>query len=332
MAKIVLGIGTSHSPLLTLPSEDWVHRARSDLQNEQLNLSDGRLVSYDLLLEERGPQYELESSEANLKQQAATCEEALDRLADELEAAAPDVVIIVGDDQEELFGSVNQPAFAVYYGDTLVMNDKYGQDHNPDWIKRMSRGYMMDDTHSHPCDSTLALEIIEGLIARDVDVSTSSRVDDPKQFGFGHAFGFVIERLFKGRPYPVVPLLLNTYFPPNVVRSSRAFDIGQHLKAVLDSSPRDLRIAIIASGGLSHFVTDATLDRGVMDAMSAGDHEHLRRVPPEALQSGSSEILNWILTAGAITDLSHAWSVYEPVYRTPAGSGIGLGFAAWKKE
>lgn len=331
MAEIVIGIGTSHSPLLTLSPDEWVHRAKSDLENSRLNMSDGRFLSYGQLLEERGPKYALQCEQSNLQRQAGICDGALDRLADDLEAAQPDVVIIVGDDQEELFGDVNQPAFAVFHGQELVMNDKYGRESNPDWIRKMSRGYMMDQTHSHPCHQALAMDIIAGMIERDVDVAASARVEDARQFGFGHAFGFVIDRLFKGKKYPVVPLLLNTYFPPNVVRSARAYDIGSHLQDILKSSQVPGRVAIIASGGLSHFVTDEPLDRGVLQAMSSGDHAHLRALPPEALKSGSSEILNWILAAGAISHLKNSWSVYEPIYRTPAGSGIGMGFAVWKE-
>ena len=47
MAKIVLGIGASHTPLLTLESQQWLQRAAADLTNKALNLSDGRLVDYE---------------------------------------------------------------------------------------------------------------------------------------------------------------------------------------------------------------------------------------------------------------------------------------------
>ena len=43
MAEIVLGGGTSHSPLLTFDAEMWAQRAGDDLRNEALTLSD-RLV------------------------------------------------------------------------------------------------------------------------------------------------------------------------------------------------------------------------------------------------------------------------------------------------
>ena len=92
------------------------------------------------------------------------------------------------------------------------------------------------------------------------------------------------------------------------------------------------RIAIVASGGLSHFVTDEALDRGVLKAIVNGNREHLRAVPACALRSGSSEILNWILCAGALDHLHGHWSDYVPIYRTPAGTGIGMGFMTWRAE
>ena len=65
----------------------------------------------------------------------------------------------------------------------------------------------------------------------------------------------------------MVPLLLNTYYPPNVPTAARCHDIGRALRRVLDADTSDLRVAIVASGGLSHFVVDEELDRRVMRAL-----------------------------------------------------------------
>ena len=53
MAKIILGIGTSHSPLLLLESQKWAFRSADDRRNPALNTLDGRLLSYDQLVAER---------------------------------------------------------------------------------------------------------------------------------------------------------------------------------------------------------------------------------------------------------------------------------------
>jgi len=330
MARIVLGAGSSHTPMLTLPAEEWAHRAAADYANPLLNLSDGRFVSYDQLLAEVGDRYEAVASVEGLSRQAILCQAALDRLADTLERVAPDVVVIVGDDQEELFSPGNQPAVAIFYGDEVVTSSKFSAEELPDWMQAVGRGYLMDDAHVLPGAPGLAHDVIAGLVDRGVDIAISARVDDPAKAGFGHAYGFIVQRLFKDRCIPVLPVLLNTYYPPNVPSAVRCHDIGQALRQAIEASPLDLRVAIIASGGLSHFIVDEALDRGVLEGMASGASEGLRTIPRAALNSGSSEILNWVLAAGAIGDLPLAWCEYQPVYRTPAGTGVGIAVALWE--
>jgi hypothetical protein len=36
-----------------------------------------------------------------------------------------------------------------------------------------------------------------------------------------------------------------------------------------------------------------------------------------------------VRAAGAVTGLRFAWSEYQAVYRTPAGTGVGAGFCVW---
>jgi hypothetical protein len=332
MAKIVLGMGASHTPLLTLDSHHWMQRAAVDFANKALNLSDGRFVTYDELLQEVGPKYEAVVTAEILREKALRCGAALDRLAQELERARPDVVIIVGDDQRELFDANNQPVLAVYHGAEIVTNDKFAHEDPPEWIDQMGKGYLMDEIHRFPASPEFALELIRNLLERDVDVATVADIPDPEKAGFGHAYGFIVQRLMGKRRIPVVPLLLNTYYPPNVPSSGRVYRIGRALAEAIAASPSPARVAVIASGGLSHFVVDEALDRGVLGAFERSDAEYLSSIPREALVSGSSEILNWILTAAAVADLPLHWQEYHPLYRTPAGTGVGAGFAVWRER
>lgn len=332
MANIVLGIGTSHTPLLTLTAEQWQHRAAADYANKELNMSDGRLLTYEQVLAELGPRSADVISPEILNAKERACSAALDRLGDALAKAAPDVVIIVGDDQRELFTAANQPAMAIFHGSEIITSDKYGDEESADWVKDMGRGYMMDAAHVVPGSPAFALELIKGLMDENFDIATCSRVDDPKKAAFGHAYGFIIKRLFRGRTIPVVPVLLNTYYGPNVPTAARCHDLGQALRRVVEASPSQLRVAIIASGGLSHFVVDEVLDKVVTDALASGKHEQLRAISRGALNSGSSEILNWIVVAGAAQTLPLRWQEYQPLYRTPAGTGVGAGFAVWGRD
>ena len=56
---------------------------------------------------------------------------------------------------------------------------------------------------------------------------------------------------------------------------------------------------VVASGGLSHFVVDEELDQIVLGAMRANDGEALRRIDPRRLNSGTSEVRNWIAASAA---------------------------------
>jgi aromatic ring-opening dioxygenase catalytic subunit (LigB family) len=66
---------------------------------------------------------------------------------------------------------------------------------------------------------------------------------------FGHAFGFVIRRLLGDGQIPVVPLLLNTFYPPNQPSPARCYALGKALRQAIEAYPEDLRVAVVASGG-----------------------------------------------------------------------------------
>ena len=66
-----------------------------------------------------------------------------------------------------------------------------------------------------------------------------------------------------------------------------------------------------------------------MQACAQGDEASLAAIPPAKLNSGNSEIRNWMVMAGAAAGLRAQWREYVPLYRTPAGTGCGMAFAAW---
>ena len=331
MARIVIGIGTSHSPLLPLTAEQWLERAADDRRNTRLNLSDGRFLTYAQLESEVQGRYADEATLQNFSRQWQRCQQALDRLSAELQAAQPDVVIVVGDDQEELFRRTNIPAMAIYYGAEIVTRPLESMP-VPQWLlaTAVGRGYAMDLPHRHPGAPVFGRFLIEQLTDAGFDLGAVSALHDPQEEGLGHAFGFVIQRLFGGRQIPLIPVLLNTYYPPNAPAPARCYQLGQALRRAIERSMDDLRVAIVASGGLSHFVCDEELDRRVLAALQAGDADVLRNIPRAALNAGSSEIANWVAVAGAMETRACKWLEYVPVRRTAAGTGIGLAFLVWQ--
>jgi hypothetical protein len=147
--------------------------------------------------------------------------------------------------------------------------------------------------------------------------------------GFGHAIGFPIIRLSGAKPWNTIPVLINTYYPPNQPTPARCYDLGLAIRAAIEKMSGDLRVGIVASGGLSHFVVNEALDMEVLAALHGRDQRRLTSLPTNLLDSGSSEIRNWIALGGAVSDTAPVWSEYVPCYRSAAGTGCGMGFATW---
>ena len=198
----------------------------------------------------------------------------------------------------------------------------------PDWWNRAAAQYYEKSTpREYPVDAKLAHHLIDWLVGHDFDVACAKSVTPGT--GEGHAFGFVHNCLMRGEASPIVPIFLNTYFPPNLPSPRRCYKLGQAIAAAIEAYPGDARVGILASGGLSHFTVDEALDRDLLRALRAKDAAALQSLPPNKLQGGSSEIRNWLCAAGALERLPLTWMDYQPGYRTPAGTGTGLGFAIW---
>jgi 3-O-methylgallate 3,4-dioxygenase len=151
----------------------------------------------------------------------------------------------------------------------------------------------------------------------------------PEGQGEGHAIGFVRQRVMPEKAVPIVPILINTFFPPNQPRPQRCYEFGRAIRRAIESWDQAARVAIIASGGLSHFTVDEDLDRSFLDALRRKDPATITAVPLAKLNAGNSEIRNWIALAGAVEALNLGWCDYIPGYRTQAGTGTGIAFAAW---
>ena len=330
MAELVAGFATSHTPILALEADEWEARAVNDRKNAHLYDTSGVARTYAELSQLVGDRYAALAVPALWNEQHAAAQRDLDRLAAALETAAPDVLIIVGDDEQELFSLANFPAVSIFYGDRATMK-KAPLSPDPEfaWWKTVAVGYGMDAQHQYAAAPAFARELIGRLMDDGFDIGAAASVPDPDAQGFGHAYGFVVARLMATRRIPIVPVMVNCYYPPNQPKPARCFALGQALRRAIEAAPGDARVAIMASGGLSHFVTNEPLDRAVVDALRSDDRNGLARLPVELLNSGSSEIRNWITVGGALGDLRNDFIEYYPVYRTPAGTGCGMAFASW---
>jgi Catalytic LigB subunit of aromatic ring-opening dioxygenase len=324
MAKIVLGVGTSHTPMLNAPAEDWPRFIDRDATREFLD-KEGEPATYAELLRRADPAVLAELTPQRFAARHAEAQTAVERVRQTVRRAELDALIIIGDDHKELYHDDNLPGFLVYYGET-IRNVPLDGFTGPEWARRATARYYEE---REPCDypvaSGLARHLIGELVDHEFDVASANAL--PAGKGEGHAFAFVRKRLMDDPLLPVVPVAINTYFPPNQPTPRRCYRLGQAIRAAVESWPEDARVGIVGSGGLSHFVVDEALDRGVIAALAANDGVALQSLPRHKLNSGSSEIRMWICAAGAAEHLRCEWSCYVPGYRTPAGSGTGLGFA-----
>jgi 3-O-methylgallate 3,4-dioxygenase len=327
MAEIVLGLGTSHSPMLNAPPEDWPRFLELDAVRAHLD-KDGRPVTYAALLAGADPALAEALAPARMAASHAAAEAALARLGALLGEARLDALIVIGDDQKELFFDDNLPSILVYRGAAIRNAPRPRRGAGGDWAERASARYYEASTpRDYPVDAALAHHLTAALVESEFDVASADAL--PAGSGEGHAFGFIHQRLMRGAAVPIVPVFLNTYYPPNQPTPRRCFRLGQAIRRAVERYPGAGRIGIAASGGLSHFTIDEDLDGTVIRALRDKDAATLEALPREKLNSGSSEIRNWICAAGALEHLPLAWVTYRPGYRTPAGTGTGLCFAAW---
>ena len=326
MANLVGAIGTSHSPMLLTNPRLWQQRAAQDLSNPELFDNTGRHVSYDELAATAGGSHRDQLDDDVQEQRYRRCESSMDRLSADIAELAPDVLVVIGDDQEEVFDATNQPSMAVFWGASWETEVMHGVPDN-EFFELVKAGYAMDARHEFKGAPDLGKAIIGTLVQAGFDVTSVAATPPGK--GFGHAYGFIIERLLGERTVPVLPVLLNTYFPPNQPTPARCYDLGAALSQAVAVAPGDERVVLVASGGLSHFVIDEALDRAVLAAIARKDANYLRNVPIHLLNAGSSEIRNWIAVAGAMGERDVLWSEYVPCYRTEAGTGCAMGFLRW---
>src|SRR5258706_4845097 len=127
MAEIVLGIGTSHTPMLALSADLWSSYARQDEENPELAFPpDGLVMPYKEGLAAVAPDVKSKFRGADIYHaQAEACQRALDELSASLRAASPDITVVITDDQDEWFFEDNMPALAVYWGDTAPLRPRW---------------------------------------------------------------------------------------------------------------------------------------------------------------------------------------------------------------
>ena len=297
MANLVGCVAMSHAPQLMLDPDYW-HLLRN---RESENLPDK-------------PELEKETSESKWTKWRA-CRNAIDALREKVAALGSDILVVVGDDQHENLLDDNMPPFTIFMGNEAEASVSL----------RYLNQTPSENRTRYEIDAKLGEALVAGLMDQGFDPSYSRKTR--YNGGLGHAFSRVLKFLKPHADGRVLPVMVNTYYPP-APSAKRCLQFGQALAKIIREYPSDERVAIVASGGLSHTKIDEPLDARFIQALQANDTAHMCAMPSSLFRDGTSEILNWIVVAGA-ADRKGTMIDYRPLYRTKTGVGCAMGFAYW---
>ena len=299
MAEI-LGIGCSHAPMILNPPEEW-GRMRERIY--------ARIPNYQPppeLLADRGDDNGLSADRRN----QARIVNAFRTLHDRLHAWAPDVVMVIGDDQAENFLSDNLPVFALYTGTDVEAHPF----HRP--LAHVNLwGGAPEAKYTFHCPSAFAIALRDHLILSGMDISSSTALKGWR-WGLPHAHINPLMFLDPEGKFPLLPLFVNCYgeeagpgYPPRPT-ARRCYELGRAIRRFLDGRPE--RFAVVASSSWSHSqlthrfqcsAFDAEFDRRNLERLRQGRGSELATLTPEEIYlSGDHEFLNWIIAQGIIGD------------------------------
>lgn len=303
---VTFGLAMSHAPAIFAQARDWLpmHRRMTEGVAQPFGVDD---------------------DVATIPAQIERIDAALKRLRSELRDADPEVLIIVGDDQDEVFGPALRPTLAVFTGTEVSGTASIrmlGEDLSENHVK-MS------------CRPDLAELLVRGLVAKGFDPAVIEKLKPISRptAGIGHAFAWSARALaLADLGIPVVPVFLNTYHPP-LPSATRCYELGRTVGRVF--ADRSERVAILGSGGLSHDPhgpragwIDEPLDRWVLAQITNGTPEalmHLFEHESDTYHGGTGEIRAWVVAAAAMQETRGTVLDYIPSRLATTG----LAFAYW---
>jgi len=305
---IVLGLASSHTPSMFSPAELWpkIHKGLT------------RDVPQPAKLAEETPEV--------IEQHVRRVKEGFRTLRNEIEAAEIDLMVLVGDDQTEVFSEACIPALAVFIGESVTGSTSIswtGQKHEDNHIRLKGA-------------PQIAKALVKFLIESDFDPAYIAKLQPLGRppGGIGHAFSRIARAMGVGdTELPIIPVFLNGYHPP-LPTGARCYALGQALTKFFANRPE--RVAIYGSGGLSHCPVgpragwvDEPLDRWILERIENGEGAQLKALftfDSDTLRSGTGEIRSWIAVAGAFDGQRSKVVDYIPSVHAVTG----LGFAYWK--
>jgi AmmeMemoRadiSam system protein B len=206
---------------------------------------------------------------------------AMQELGKVLDETKPDVVIFFGSDHVETFSVTCVPTFAIIAGSRAVAT-------------------FAGRTYQVPVHREMAEDLLNRLVVdKNFDIAYSEDAE------LGHAFAIPFEYVIGNRSIPIIPFFTNVYMPP-LPTPQRCAALGRAVAEIVKG--RNERVALIASGGMSHFPgtrkylhPEFDFDRWLVAQFEAGNLDALLNMTATQLDEvGNTEMLTWAMMFGAI--------------------------------
>jgi hypothetical protein len=155
----------------------WLDHAERDRRNPQLLGKDATYHTYDELLAVADPAVEEQLAPSVWEQKYQRGQEAVEALSVALAKASPDIAIVIGDDQREMFTDDGIPAFACFTGSELVdmLPDEAVLQRIPKGIRAAYWAVHADQPAIHPVALELSAHVAEQLAWDDFDLTVVRR-------------------------------------------------------------------------------------------------------------------------------------------------------------
>ena len=179
-------------------------------------------------------------------------------------------------------------------------------------------------------DPDFAWHLVESLILDEFDMTIINEME------VDHGLTVPLSLMFGQRdawPCPVIPLCVNvvTYPPPT---GKRCYALGKAIRRAVESYPKDLRVAVFGTGGMSHQIhgercglINREFDKSFLDRLTS-DPEGLSRMShmEYVREAGAEgiEMVMWMIMRGALGDnVEEAYRFYHvPASNTAVGNII----------
>ena len=219
---------------------------------------------------------------------------ALDTVRLELEAARPDVIVAFVNDHFSNFFLGNMPAICIGVAESYEMRAPG----NPALLRTPMRRI--------PGDGELSLRIVESLMRENFDPAYAGELQLVADVGA--PLYYLMPEL---PPHlTIVPIFINCVAPP-LPTMRRCYDLGVAVRKALEQFAGDRRVAIMGTGGISHWVglaregeINSAFDQRVIALVAEGRFAEMMDWDDRAIEdeagNGAYELRNWLATFGAV--------------------------------